>query len=203
MAGLTALVVLSLSLSLGPASGSAGRPSHTALVADATVAASLPGEPIGPEGLGIAAAIRRLDAVDLSGRRWTVADLRGRVVLLDFWATWCAPCLADLPHLQALRARHARDRFEILGVSLDVTSRRAFVSWLNRHRIQWPQVHERSGYAGGVPRQFGIHRLPRTIVISADGVPVALDVRGEQLVALIDDLVARGGRSDVSGGAAR
>lgn len=137
-----------------------------------------------------AAAMEQFSATDLTGQRWTAADLRGRVVLLDFWATWCAPCLADLPLLDMLRAKHSRADFEILGISLDVTSRRAFVSWLNRNRVDWPQVHDRSGYAGKVPRLFGIDQLPSTIVVGRDGRPAGIDVRGERLVALVDALVA-------------
>lgn len=134
-------------------------------------------------------AIDQFDTVDLDGRRWTTGDLMGQVVLLDFWATWCAPCLADLPLLRALRQKHARKDFEILGISLDVTSRRGFVSWLNRHRIDWPQVHLRQGYAADVPRLFGVEQLPGTVVIDRDGRVAGIDVRGDRLVALVDALV--------------
>lgn len=134
-------------------------------------------------------AIDQFGAVDLDGRRWTTGDLKGQVVLLDFWATWCAPCLADLPLLRALRQKHAREDFEILGISLDVTSRRGFVSWLNRHRIDWPQVHLRQGYAADVPRLFGVEQLPSTVVIDRDGRVAGIDVRGDRLVALVDALV--------------
>lgn len=136
-------------------------------------------------------ALAKLDATDIAGARWTLAEMRGRVVLIDFWATWCAPCLADLPELKAVRQRHTRSDFEILGISVDVTSRRTFVSWLNRHRIDWPQVHEPGGYSGKTVRQFGIDRLPATMLIDRDGTVAAMDLRGAALVARIDDLIAR------------
>lgn len=137
-------------------------------------------------------ALARLKTTDIDGQQWTVDDMRGRVVLIDFWATWCAPCLAELPRLKALRARHSREDFEILGVSLDVTSRQSFVSWLNRQRIDWPQVHERAGYADDVPRLFGVDRLPRTILVGREGNIAAVDLRGERLAARVDALVAAG-----------
>jgi thiol-disulfide isomerase/thioredoxin len=137
----------------------------------------------------VSAALEQFSATDLAGRRWTAADLGGRVVLLDFWATWCAPCLADLPLLQALRQEHPRDDFEILGISLDVTSRRAFVSWLNRHRIEWPQIHLRQGYAADVPTLFGVEQLPSTVVIDRAGRVAGIDVRGDRLVAVVNALV--------------
>jgi thiol-disulfide isomerase/thioredoxin len=137
-----------------------------------------------------ARAIDRAQISDLAGHRWTAADFTGRVVLIDFWATWCAPCLADMPRLKRLREKHPRTDFEILGVSLDVSSRHSFVSWLNRNRIEWPQILEGRGYGAELARLFAVDRLPRTIVIGRDGRIAAVDVRGDQLVALIDQLVA-------------
>ncbi len=134
--------------------------------------------------------LQAFEATDLRGRRWTAADLRGRVVLIDFWATWCAPCLADLPRLKTLREKHSRADFEIVGISLDVKSRRSFVAWLNRNRIGWPQIHDRAGYGGNLPRLFGVDQLPRTILVGRDGTIVAVDARGERLVALVDALVS-------------
>ena len=155
-----------------------------------------PGDPAGsgaPEAHGtVSRALRLFTAEDLAGHEWTAAHLRGKVVLLDFWATWCAPCLADLPRLKTLRAAYSRDDFEILGISLDAMSRRAFVSWLNRHRIDWPQIHERTAYGGELPRLFGVDRLPRTIVIDRDGRVAAVDVRGEDLARLVELLVTAG-----------
>ena len=146
----------------------------------------------GSPPLTAATPLQHFSALDIAGQRWTAADFRGRVVLIDFWATWCAPCLAELPRLKTLRAKHSRADFEVLGISLDATSRQSLVSWLNRNRIDWPQVHERAGYAAGVPRLFGVDRLPRTVVIGRDGVIAAVDLRGERLAAAIDALVDSG-----------
>ena len=136
----------------------------------------------------LVAALAELDVTDLSGRRWTLEGLRGRVVLIDFWATWCAPCLAELPRLQLLRQQHGAETFEVLGISLDAISRRSFVSWINRHRIDWPQVHERAGYRGRLAQGFGVDRLPRNILLARDGSIAAVDVRGERLNALVAQL---------------
>lgn len=137
----------------------------------------------------IEAALGRFTATDLAGATWSLPEMQGRVVLLDFWATWCAPCLAELPRLGVLREKYSDSGFEILGISLDVMSRQAFVSWLNRHRIDWPQVHDRMGYAGNVPRLFAVDRLPRSVLVARDGRVAAIDARGEQLAALVDALV--------------
>jgi len=147
-----------------------------------------------PDGQGAspaaaAGAVHRIEASDLQGTLWTPERLRGRVVLIDFWATWCAPCLAELPRLKSLRERYSRDEFEILGVMLDVTSRRTVVSWLNRHRIDWPQIHERGGYNGALPAAFGVRALPATVLVDADGRIAGVNLRAEALAARIAELV--------------
>jgi thiol-disulfide isomerase/thioredoxin len=147
--------------------------------------------------------LARLDATDVSGRRWTAGDLRGRVVLIDFWATWCAPCLADLPGLKRLRARHARADFEIVGVSLDATGRRSLVSWLNRNRIEWPQINEPGGYSAVTVRLFGVDRLPSTILVDHDGSIAATNLRGSELIDRVDALIAAKRARDTAEGSAR
>lgn len=129
------------------------------------------------------------EMVDLDGRRWTADRLRGRVVLIDFWATWCAPCLGELPRLRQLRDRYDRRDFEIIGVMLEAASKRTLVSWLNRNRIDWPQVQERGGYAGSVARAYGVDRLPWTVLIDRDGQVAAIGLRGEPLADRIEELV--------------
>lgn len=127
---------------------------------------------------------------DLSGRAIVVRDLRGRVVLIDVWATWCAPCLADLPVMRALHARHG-DRLAIVGVSLDRMPRRDFVSWVRRHDVTWPQHFDGRGYASPVARQLGVQMLPATLVIAPDGSVAARNVRGAALAALVGELTGR------------
>jgi thiol-disulfide isomerase/thioredoxin len=130
-----------------------------------------------------------LDVEDLDGRRWTSADLRGRVVVLDFWATWCAPCLAEIPVLRRIDSTYDDDRVQVLGVSLDVSDRRNLHAWLNRQRIDWPQVWDGRGYDGELPVRFGVGSLPASVLIGPDGRAVALNLRGERLLAAVEVLV--------------
>jgi thiol-disulfide isomerase/thioredoxin len=131
-----------------------------------------------------------LKLVALDGSVWTADQLKGRVTLIDFWATWCAPCLADLPLLKQARARYTRDEFEVVGVSFDVSDRRSFISWINRQGVVWPQVFEGRGARSVAARQFQVDAVPSTFLFGADGRLVAKNLRGRQLLAAIDAQVA-------------
>jgi thiol-disulfide isomerase/thioredoxin len=132
-------------------------------------------------------AVDGLHVVDLEGKRWTAADLEGRVVLIDFWATWCAPCLVQIPELKRLRARYG-DRFEVLAISLDSRSRRDLVAWLNRQDIVWPQVHDGRAFSSPAARPFGVAALPASLLV-VDGRIVAANLRGERLAHAIAEVL--------------
>lgn len=140
------------------------------------------------ETRNLQAVVDGLDVVDMQGKRWTAADLRGRVVLLDFWATWCAPCLAQIPELRRLRSAYG-DRFEVLAISLDSRSRRDLIAWLNRQNITWPQVHDGRAFNGPAARPFGVRALPASLLV-VDGKIAAQNVRGAKLEAAVAALAA-------------
>lgn len=120
-------------------------------------------------------------AVDIDGRRWSAESLRGRVVVVDFWATWCAPCLEELPRLKRLHERHAGRGLTIIGVSLDRSSTREFRSWLQRQAIGWPQVREPGGFESPLARAFAIEAVPASFVFARDGRLHASGLRGPAL----------------------
>jgi thiol-disulfide isomerase/thioredoxin len=131
----------------------------------------------------------QLQLHDMDGRTWTAGDLRGRVTLIDVWATWCAPCLTELPYLKRAREQYGREDFEILGVSFDVSDRRTFVSWLNRHRVDWPQVFDGRGRQGPTARQLRVVAVPTSFLVDRHGRLIGMNLRGERLLAAIDAAV--------------
>lgn len=134
------------------------------------------------------AVVDDLDVIDMDGRRWKSADLHGRVVLIDFWATWCAPCLTQIPELKRVRAKFG-ERFEVLAISLDSRTRRDLIAWLNQREVDWPQVHDGRAFSSPVARRFGVTALPASVLV-ANGRIAAVNLRGRDLDAAVAHLTS-------------
>lgn len=125
---------------------------------------------------------------DLQGRTWGPEQFEGKVVLLDFWATWCPPCIAELPHLRRLDERFAGEDFVLIGVALDAIDRRGLRAFLRRHNVEWPQIHARRGVDSDLARHYSVEAVPATLVLDRRGRPVARDLRGQALELVIETL---------------
>lgn len=126
----------------------------------------------------------------LNGETLSTGDLRGRVVLVDVWATWCAPCLAEMPTLKRLHETHG-DALRIVGVNVDSLPRRDLRQWLARKDIRWPQLFDGRGLRGPLSTRLNVDSLPRSFLYDAGGRLVATDLRGDTLTGAVAILVAR------------
>jgi thiol-disulfide isomerase/thioredoxin len=104
----------------------------------------------------------------LSGKTLRLEDLRGKVVLLDFWATWCGPCRMALPELKALRREMAREPFQLVSASAD-RDRPTLESFVAKNEMDWPQYWDREGQ---LARDFAIPAYPSYYLLDGDGVIV-------------------------------
>ncbi|HSH17404.1 MAG TPA: TlpA disulfide reductase family protein [Verrucomicrobiae bacterium] len=104
----------------------------------------------------------------LDGRPVDSKQLHGKVVLLDFWATWCGPCMAELPKLKAVYERLHAQGFEIVGVSGD-TDRAALQNVIQRHKLPWPQLFEGRSKSS-LAAKFGIRHYPSMWLLDRQGV---------------------------------
>jgi len=102
------------------------------------------------------------------GKRISLDDLQGRVVLLDFWATWCGPCRAALPHIKDLARRFQGQPLVILSVSLDDDEQK-WKEFIAKNEMVWPQYCD-GGFTGSIARLFDVKAIPHTFTIDADGV---------------------------------
>ncbi len=110
-----------------------------------------------------------------------LADLRGKVVLLDFWATWCAPCMAELPNLKTAHEKYAADgRLVIVGISLD-SDAEAVRGFVRERGVPWAQIALGPAESNAVAKAYHVSGVPATFLIGEDGKVVARDVTGQAL----------------------
>jgi thiol-disulfide isomerase/thioredoxin len=125
----------------------------------------------------------------LDGRHISMDSLKGNVVLLDFWATWCGPCREYLPHLQKIAQQFQGQPLVVLSVSLDKDDA-AWRAYVAKHDMTWPQY--RDGYwNGSMAHMFGIREIPQTFTIDADGVIENQSVGDADLTGKLRKLVAK------------
>ena len=104
----------------------------------------------------------------ITGRKITTDALAGRLILLDFWATWCGPCVTAMPHMKQLHEKYQDRGVEIIGISLDRTKSK-LVRFLEKEQIQWPQHCDGKGWNGALTRQFNVRGIPSVFLLSPDG----------------------------------
>jgi thiol-disulfide isomerase/thioredoxin len=104
----------------------------------------------------------------LDGRRVSMDDLKGKVVLMDFWATWCGPCREALPHMQRIAKKFDGEPLVVLSVSLDQDEQK-WKDFIAKNGMTWPQYFD-GGFDGPVSKMFAVNAIPHTFTIDADGV---------------------------------
>jgi thiol-disulfide isomerase/thioredoxin len=126
-------------------------------------------------------------------------ELRGKVVLVDFWATWCGPCVAELPNMRAVYDRYHAKGFEIVGVNLD-ESRERLTEFIRDKKVPWPQIFfDKEGQRGWVnnplARRYEVTGIPAMILVDQDGRMVPGSARGPALEREVVRLLEQGARA--------
>jgi thiol-disulfide isomerase/thioredoxin len=145
-------------------------------------------------------AARRLDLVGkpfllegstVAGKRFDWRKYRGKVVLIDFFATWCGPCREEIPNIARCYKSYRKRGFDVIGISID-RNRKEIEDYLEKEKHPWTILLDRNEVHGtdkSMATYYGIFVIPQMILVGKDGKVLALNVRGEQLGRKLEELL--------------
>ena len=122
--------------------------------------------------------------VDLKGNPISLAEYRGKVVLLDFWAVWCGPCLGEIPRIKAVYEKYHDKGFDVIGVSLDEDAA-VLREFIKEKEIPWRQIFDGQKWAGHLVQQYGVRSIPAPFLIDREGKVISVKARGHLLSELV------------------
>jgi peroxiredoxin len=122
---------------------------------------------------------------DTKGNTISLSSLKGKVVLIDFWASWCGPCRRSVPDLKKEYAKYQSKGFEIYGVSLDA-DKFAWKMAIKEDHVDWIHVNDASGAVAGM---WNVNYIPNTFLLDKDGKILAVNPSHEELEALLQKLL--------------
>jgi peroxiredoxin len=132
------------------------------------------------DSLAVGTEFPNFEVQDLQGKPLSVAGDKGKIVLIDFWATWCGPCVHELPNVEKVYQKDHDKGFDIIGVSLD-SDKAKLTSFIKENNMPWPQYFDGKGWENNVSTKYGINSIPATYLLDKDGKIIGKDLRGDAL----------------------
>jgi thiol-disulfide isomerase/thioredoxin len=128
----------------------------------------------------------------IKGEPVSMKNLKGKVVVIDFWATWCGPCVAEMPKMKELYAKYKDQGVEFIGVSLDEPGDGLdkLKTYVEENEITWPQYYMGNGWESEFSQSWGINGIPCLFIVDADGNLYSTEARGN-LEVLIPELLKK------------
>jgi peroxiredoxin len=160
------------------------------------IANEFPKSDLAPKAIG---AKRRLESVGktiplagktLDGKPIDLAQAKGRIVLIHYWATWANPCLPDLATIKSLLSKYNKDGFYAIGVNLD-NDAKAATDYVRKENLGWPQLYDQAGLDGPLAANLGVLTLPTMLLVGKDGRVINRSVNAAELEAELKKLLPR------------
>jgi peroxiredoxin len=127
---------------------------------------------------------------DTAGKPLSIANYKGKVVLLDFWATWCGPCVHELPNVIKTYDAYHKQGFEIIGISLDKDQEK-LASFTKEKSMTWVQYFDGLVWQNKLATKYGITSIPATFLLDGQGTIIGKDLRGEDLDKTVAKALAK------------
>jgi len=155
-----------------------------------------------PQAIMLKITLRQLEIVGkpmeiagptLDGEKVDIDKLKGKVVIVDFWASWCRPCIVAMPELKRLYAEYKEQGLQIIGVNLD-NQKKSAVTAVDRLGLKWPNIFfggEQVGFDNPLARKYEIQGIPAMFIVDRDGKVVATDLHGEELRRVIAEQIRK------------
>jgi len=137
-------------------------------------------DPSIPEGLEVGQKFPGFSEMDVAGRPLSVQGYRGKVTMIDFWATWCGPCKAEMPNVIATYQKYRAQGFDIIGVSLD-DDRAALVNFTQANGMPWAQYFDGLAWKNKLATKYGVKSIPMDYLLDRHGIIIGKALRGDDL----------------------
>jgi peroxiredoxin len=125
---------------------------------------------------------------DTKNKVVTLSSLKGKVVLIDFWASWCMPCRASIPAVVKLYNKYQSKGFEVYGVSID-EKKTAWLKAIEKDKINYTQVNDKAGWYAKVTEVYGVNEIPATFLIDKNGMIAGINLEGKELEEKVKELL--------------
>lgn len=127
---------------------------------------------------------------DINGKSLSLDQFKNKVVLIDFWATWCPPCIDEMPNIVKTYEMYHDQGFEIIGISLD-QNKNKFLRFIEENNMTWRQYYDGKRGQNSLAQKYSVDSIPSTFLLDANGKIIAKNLRGSALEEAIKEAVAK------------